>query len=247
MKTKNIKSFVLIVLGVSIITTFLGYEIYDFTNSKNLNKDFTNIQYEKPENNSNIDETIDKKEQTSTIDWNKIKNINADVIAWIRIPNTNINYPVLKGQNDNTYLRHNLYHNYSRNGSIFASQFNKNPFNDFNTVIYGHNRENGLMFSQLKQYKNADFYNSHKYIYVYFPDGERRRYQIVSFHIVDDGDPKIYNYNIENFDEYKPFIDQNNILENIVLENDSEIQKVLTLSTCTNRKTNERYVVHAIC
>ena len=62
-------------------------------------------------------------------------------------------------------------HNELSAGSIFIASENEDPFNDFNTVIYGHNMKNGSMFNNIKSYTDQSFADEHPYVYIYLPDG----------------------------------------------------------------------------
>ena len=44
---------------------------------------------------------------TRNIDFETLQSINPDIVAWITVPNTNIDYPVLIGNDDTTYLNYN--------------------------------------------------------------------------------------------------------------------------------------------
>lgn len=54
------------------------------------------------------------------------------------------------------YLKHNYLKKYNNNGSIFT--LDKQPFNNNETLIYGHNMSNGTMFSTLGKYLDKDFF-----------------------------------------------------------------------------------------
>ncbi len=136
------KCKVLIVLLILICIIAFCFYIFiifnDFQEKEESNKDTENL----------IKETIIVNEETEekNIDWNKLKEINKDIIAWIEIPDTIINYPILK-DNNLYYLKHSYNKKYNSNGSIFTT--NKNPFEEFETLLYGHNMKNGSMFSIL--------------------------------------------------------------------------------------------------
>ena len=127
------------------------------------------------ENNSNkqdIEELIDDvfiqdidTTEEPIIDWNYLKSINKDIIGWIEIEGTEINYPILKDSVNLYYLKHNYLKNYNSNGSIFT--LNNKPFEDEETLIYGHNMKNGTMFSLLGNYLNEDYLYSHQNIKIY--------------------------------------------------------------------------------
>lgn len=131
------------------------------------------LQYRKNEEITKelISDVIDKNEETqeSKIDWKKLQEINNDVIGWIEIKGTKINYPILQDNSNLYYLRHNYNKEYSLSGSIFTT--NKNPFEDEETTIYGHNMKNKSMFSLLGKYINEDFLYAHQHFKIYTPYG----------------------------------------------------------------------------
>lgn len=149
------KCKVLIVLLILICIIAFCFYIFiifnDFQEKEESNKDTENL----------IKETIIVNEETEekNIDWNKLKEINKDIIAWIEIPDTIINYPILK-DNNLYYLKHSYNKKYNSNGSIFTT--NKNPFEEFETLLYGHNMKNGSMFSILDKYMDEDFLYTHQ-------------------------------------------------------------------------------------
>ena len=125
-------------------------------------------------NNEDIDDLIDEvfiedsNKNENNIDWDYLKSINEDIIGWIEIEDTKINYPILKDCDSLYYLKHNYLRKYNSNGSIFT--LNINPFEDFETLLYGHNMKNGTMFSILGKYLNKDFLLSHQKIKIYTPN-----------------------------------------------------------------------------
>ena len=116
-------------------------------------------------------EEKEEKESYLQINWDELLQRNKDVKAWIQIPNTNVNYPVLQGETNDTYIHSDIDHNELSAGSIFIASENEDPFNDFNTVIYGHNMKNGSMFNNIKSYTDQSFADGHPYVYIYLPDG----------------------------------------------------------------------------
>ena len=110
----------------------------------------------------------EKKEEQNylQIDWATLKERNNDVKAWIQIPDTNVNYPVLQGETNDTYIHSDIDHQKLSAGSIFVDCRNEKPFEDFNTVIYGHNMKNGSMFNNIKSYTDQSFADEHPYVYI---------------------------------------------------------------------------------
>ena len=179
------------------------------------------------------------------IDWKKLKEFNPDVVAWICIPDTNISYPVLQGKDNDEYLRHDINHKYSKAGCIFIESSNANPFEDYNTVIYGHNlQSSGMMFSDLKRFSKAAYAEKHPTIYIYLPDNTCLEYTVISFHKVDADNAEIYCTDVSDTASFLQAVNKNNRLNPDIDEN--KIESVITLSTCTNANQNERFVLHAV-
>lgn len=240
----KITAGVLLVIIVVLSFFFIKVLSTDVSEYKEIDKTQETLLSEVLDDKTDTDEINNNKDNTPfTINWNKLTTINKDIVAWIRIPGTNINYPVVQGETNDEYLRTNIYKKHSRGGVPFVDSHIENPFDCTNTIVYGHNLMNGAMFSNLKKYNNQSFANNHDKIYVYFPSGEIRVYQIYSFHTVSLEDKDIYNLYPENALEYKNAMDRNNKLNmNIDINKDTQI---LTLSTCTN-KGEGRYVLHAV-
>lgn len=182
------------------------------------------------------------------IDFDALHAENIDVCAWIKVDGTVIDYPVLQSAadaDDNFYLDHDMSGAQKRAGSIYIQKLNSKEFDDPNTLIYGHNMLNGTMFGQLKKFKNKDFFNENRNIYIYTP-GHILKYEIVSAFVYDDRHIlNSFNFNIEN--ECQAFFDEcmnptsltKQVLEGATLDTNDNI---ITLSTCTSNDS-ERYLV----
>ena len=99
-----------------------------------------------------------------------LKTQNGDICAWIYIPGTDVDYPVLQGSDNAYYLNHDAYGEYSPDGSIFVDAGNNLDFEDFDTIIYGHNMSTGTMFKTLHNYEDDSFWESNRNVYIYLPD-----------------------------------------------------------------------------
>lgn len=226
---------VLLILICIIAFSFSFYIIFnDFQEKEESNKDTENL----------IKETIIVNEETEekNIDWNKLKEINKDIIAWIEIPDTIINYPILK-DNNLYYLKHSYNKKYNSNGSIFTT--NKNPFEEFETLLYGHNMKNGSMFSILDKYMDEDFLYTHQKFKIYTPN---ENYEATIFSAYSIGlNTESNNIKQLNFDER---IDYYTKASKITIKTDEKITKIVKLSTCSylNAKTSptdQRYYIIA--
>ena len=203
------------------------------------------------ENNSNkqdIEELIDDvfiqdidTTEEPIIDWNYLKSINKDIIGWIEIEGTEINYPILKDSVNLYYLKHNYLKNYNSNGSIFT--LNNKPFEDEETLIYGHNMKNGTMFSLLGNYLNEDYLYSHQNIKIYTSE---KNYKGVIFSAYSIGIGTEKN-NISNLN-YEERISYYKKSSKVNVNNVDITNKIIKLSTCSyinsrTRTTNKRYYI----
>ena len=157
-----------------------------------------------------------------------------------------MNYPVLQGETNDTYIHSDIDHNELSAGSIFIASENEDPFNDFNTVIYGHNMKNGSMFNNIKSYTDQSFADEHPYVYIYLPDGTVSQYKVVVGHIISEISSL---YGTNNDMDKSSFIQEMVKTSSIKVDFDqSQVQSVITLSTCTSAgsESGKRNVVHAI-
>lgn len=226
---------VLLILICIIAFSFSFYIIFnDFQEKEESNKDTENLKKETI--------IINEETEEKNIDWNKLKEINKDIIAWIEIPNTIINYPILK-DNNLYYLKHSYNKKYNSNGSIFTT--NKNPFEEFETLLYGHNMKNGSMFSILDKYMDEAFLYTHQKFKIYTPN---ENYEATIFSVYSIGvNTESNNIKELNFDER---IDYYKKASKITIMEDKKITKIIKLSTCSylNTKTSptdQRYYIIA--
>lgn len=191
-----------------------------------------------------IENVIEADETTeeNRINWQQLKEINNDIIGWIEIENTNINYPILKDSNL-YYINHSYDKKYNKNGSIFTT--NSAPFEDKETIIYGHNMKNGTMFSELSKYLIKDFLDTHNVIKIYTPNGDYKCIIFSAYSIGIDDE----NTNIKSLDFYER-IEYYKKSSKYITNTVDDVSKIVKLSTCSyiNAKvspTDQRYFIVA--
>ena len=258
MKKKiNIGILIFRIISLIIILICL-YLLFNWSKENNKNKNLSeNLASEiitenyvvtptLPENTETTDNTTNNTEiQIAKTDFSKLLSQNQDTVGWIMINNTNINFPIVKSTDNKYYLKHNFNKEYNSAGWIYADYRNNFENLDKHTIVYGHNRRNGTMFSNLQNYldKNWNSDSSHKYF---------------SFNTINQ------NYIAEIFSAYKissnvltvsnTFTDEDehiSFLENCkklsVSDFGTEVttsDNILTLCTCDNN-TAYRIVIHA--
>lgn len=183
------------------------------------------------------------------IDFDSLIEKNSDIYSWIYIPETNINYPVCRSAtDDNFYLDHDIYRNYSYAGAIFSQFCNSRNYSDRVTVLYGHNMADGSMFANLHKYEDKNYFDENKYIYIYTED-RKLTYEIVSAFVYDDR--HIMNsFDFSDDEVYRDYLDSilnphsvnSNVREGMELDIDD---KIIVLSTCLNSGEG-RYLVQGV-
>lgn len=189
------------------------------------------------------DENKDKEEYT--IDFNKLKEQNNETVAWIKVNNTNIEYPVVKADNNNFYLNHSFDKSKNSAGWIFADYRNKFDSTDKNIVIYGHNMRDDSMFGSLKNILNSDWYDNEENTSItLYTENEKNIYKVFSIYKIESEDYYIKTEfgNSNEFEQFEKTIKKRSIKEfNIDI---SKSDNILTLSTCANNN-KYRVVLHA--
>lgn len=177
-----------------------------------------------------------------TVDFEKLSQTNEQIVAWLHIPDTTISYPVLQGDNNQGYLYTTYDGAYSSAGSIFVDYRIEGDFTEQNTIIYGHNMNSGTMFGTLKEYRDENYAAEHPYFFVLTEDGYLR-YEICNV-VVTHSESAVYDF---DFTEENSLAEHMGMLDSISLYDieveQSENNKIVTLSTCTGAIQTERLVV----
>ncbi|MDY4000049.1 MAG: class B sortase [Blautia sp.] len=178
------------------------------------------------------------------IDFDSLKAVNDDVIGWIYVEALDgVSYPVVRGENNDTYLHMTYEKNYNFAGTIFIDYENSRDFNDCNTLVYGHNMKNGSMFGQLKKFsQDPETYKKSKYFWIFTPD-KNYRYEIISAYTtgVNSDTYTLFKGPGQEFEDYlKTIVSRSEIETNAGDLN--MMDKIVTLSTCTGNQST-RFVV----
>lgn len=216
---------------VGIITTI--YLISD------LEKDVgTNMQIKQE-----IEKYINDEEDLG-VDFKALKNINSDTVGYVEVPNTNVDYVVVKGNDNEYYLKHDFNKGYNVAGWIFADYRNKVDGTDKNLVIYGHNTVDGSMFGSLSNLlKEENIKNENDLIINFVTDKGRKKYKIFSIYTIKPEEYYIStDFKEDEFEVFKKRMKERSIYKlDVSLEN----KNIITLSTCQNHGL-KRLVIHAV-
>ena len=180
----------------------------------------------------------------------QLRNINPEIYGWIRCTGgmLGINYPVYKHDDNDYYLRRNIYGEYSVAGTIYVDYRDSDRHGEsLNTVFYGHNMTNGTMFRAIKDWFDSAERNATApliNVEIITPQAAYI-YEIFSAYRSDGSE--FITVSFRDNAAYKSFL--KSITRKSVLNRQTtydEKTRIITLCTCTNsgRNEDERYVIH---
>lgn len=178
------------------------------------------------------------------IDFAALREVNPDIVAWIVVDGTTIDYPIVQGPDNATYLNTTFSGTYNPSGAIFMDYRNAPDFSDANTIIYGHKMRNDTMFQGLSEYKSQDFWNEHPAFTIYTPDVGYRCEVFAAYVTQPVSETYVLDYNTkDNFVVYLTHAVSNSLIQTGTVLYSAD--RIVTLSTCDYSFNNARMVVHA--
>lgn len=177
-------------------------------------------------------------------DFSSYLSTNPDFTGWLSIDETAIDYPVVRGRDNEFYLDHDFYREKHPFGAIFMDHRNIGNGQDNHTIIYGHYTPNGHMFADLEKYLSEDFFNANRTI-TFRDIYAERTYEIFSVHVAP-ADAYFINESFRNPDMTDYLIDLN---ERSFHQADTEFTddtRLLTLISCNYTVDDGRIYIHAV-
>lgn len=184
--------------------------------------------------------------------FEELRAINPDVCAWVTLDNTGVDYPVLQGETNLTYINQDVYGDFALAGSIFLDSRCDNSFSDAYSLLYGHHMENGKMFGDLDLYKEEAFFEENTAGMLILPD---RTYQleILACLIVPASEDAVFEPGQWRTDidgmishaEKNALHLHEDMLEKLKAQEGGQRQ-LLALSTCSSEFTDARTVILAV-
>lgn len=243
--------FIIIFLGSLLyLLSFIkmGYEARQ--ESSLLNSLNINDESKKEVSIENLEEQKNIEISERMLQVQELQKKNEDIVGWIEITNTNINYPVLKGKDNEYYLTHNYKKEKTAKGSIFLNKDCEVITPSTNLLIYGHNMKNGEMFTGLLKYESYEYFLNHPIIR-FTTSKEDVEYEIFSifksrvYYKSEKNVFRFYNFiNAENEEEYNEFIKkakESSIFDTGITPSYGE--NLITLITCSYHVDDGRFVV----
>lgn len=193
---------------------------------------------------------VEQKELAEvSVDWNALLAANSDTVAWLYIPNSNINYPVVRADDNEYYLTHDFdgeagwLANY---GAVFMDYRNNPDWSDQSYFIYGHHMNDGSMFADLAGMTGQDRFDECRTVYLLTPTGNFRLRTFAMDHVSND--EAIVQSSFESPEAMAAYV-QDKIDQSVVdpgaIPAASEMGKIVALATCDNLYSDGRYILFA--
>ena len=165
--------------------------------------------------------------------------VNGDVCAWLTLDGTRIDYPILQGEDNLSYINTDVYGNFALAGSIFLDSRCDNTFHDAYALVYGHHMDNGRMFGDLDKFLDEGFFNQNQTGTRYLPD--RTLDLQVCAVVKADAYDSVYYGTPAGTDRMPALAEK--VAQDAVFQRDgmpSASDQVVALSTCASSGVNER-------
>lgn len=223
-------------IGIILVSGYkIGKTVWEYQVAKSA---YTNI--------SEKTAKVDPKQFTGVVDWRALKKVNPDVQGWLYQKGTVINYPVVQGTDNDTYLHTRFDKQWSGGGTLFVDCRMEKDFRGFNSIIYGHHMKDGSMFRSIRGYTKEDgYYDKHKTLELATPHGN---YHLVVFSafITKATDEDTYKMTYDEA-EKQAYIDRAWERSELPITRDSvdvtKNDRLVTLSTCAYDYEEARYIV----
>lgn len=269
MKKSEVKRYGIKIIYLLLTLLFLcviGFNVFTFLKRINAHSDtISDIQ--------EINDTILKSEQPEKIKdddknkefsppntdyWNYIKvpitdfnlkdfkKLNNDTVGFLSIYGTQINYPVVKTNDNSFYLNHSFKKGENGAGWVFMDYRNDPENLNKNTIIYAHSNLDKTMFGSLSSILNPEWFKNEDNGILSFANSTGiTHWKIFSVYTIL-AESKYIQTAFSNDEEYRIWAKEMAERSRYNLGyRFSENEKIITLSTCYDNIRNLRLVVHA--
>lgn len=180
---------------------------------------------------------------TGDIDFESLWKINPNTIAWIYLKDSEINYPIVKAADNDKYLKVKFDGEYGGSGTLFTDCATEDPFDQFNTIVYGHHMKDGSMFAGLRKFKDVEYEKKHNRFELITPE-HKYHLDVIAF-CNERSDSTLYQPNVHSLANAADYVNliKNKAMYTTDVEFD-ENDKLVMLSTCAYEFNGARYIVY---
>ncbi|MGL6200573.1 MAG: class B sortase [Lachnospiraceae bacterium] len=173
----------------------------------------------------------------------ELQMLNPDVFGWLTVYGTNIDYPLVQGEDNVTYVNTSVTGESLLSGSIFLDYRNQRDFSDFNSIIYGHHMDRQAMFGDIGAFTEKEYFEARQYGNLYV-SGHNYGIEFFAFLQVDAYDSQTFTPAIEGDADQLAYLES--LLEKAMYTRPIEVEPedhLVLLSTCSSDATNGRHIL----
>lgn len=188
-------------------------------------------------------------EETGGASFEELLAINSDVRAWVTLDGTAIDYPVVQGTTNRTYLNMDVYGDFALAGSIFLDSRNQGDFSAPYNLLYGHHMSGSRMFGDLDLYKDQTFFDENSTGTLITPEGTYEL-EIFACLVVGAGEDRIFDVDLwqDDIQELLDFVRTDSLFvrEDWLSKLEAmDNPRILACSTCSSEFTDARTIILA--
>lgn len=237
-RTKKILNLIIIIFGL-----IFAYQVFSYAKTRKAEKESEKI-YTEIKTSAQTPKPVENERDVpieNQIDFENLTAINTDIFAWIRSDEGRIDYPLVKGVDNDKYLHTLASGEENLLGAVFMEYRNESLEDDL-VLIYAHTTNNGTMFGSLNTFKE----NPEKTGFTFITKDKTIKTKAAIAAIIPGQtaiDPKDY----KDFEKRKEFVDY--IRQNAVFDTGYDLKendKIINLVTCTYEKHDSRLLVLTI-
>ena len=266
-KKKGWLLYILLALSIAAAIVFavlLGIELYTNWQSQSFYNDMTDGIETRPRPTGNPKPTPDNAggsgdngDDTSVgepdipedawepyMDFEALRERYPGIVGWIKIEGTVIDYPIMQWTDNSFFLDHLPDGTSHRSGSIFLDYRNSPDFSDKSSAIYGHAMRTQDMFGSLKNFREQEFYESHRVAHIYTPEKDYELVLIAGYRVPADEPPP---FTFRDGEDFLNHIENTKRLSReYYFVSDVEVgpdDRIVNLCTCTYEFENARLII----
>jgi sortase B len=184
-----------------------------------------------------------KPTEDGSASFDELVSINHDVVGWLTMDDTKIDYPLVRGRNNEIYINTAVSGEFSLSGSLFLDFRNAADFSDPLSIVYGHNMAGDVMFGGIDNYADPSYYADHL-TGTLFCGGEYYKLEVFAYFEADGHDMRVYAPRLQPT-ECADWLEMVGALAVNRAEMLPEEGPILLMSTCAVGETNGRNLLAA--
>lgn len=231
-----IDSFVSLVLILMII--LIGaYSLFALWDNRQIYNAAQDVQIKMMELKPEIEEDTGPS-------FEELLKINKDVRGWLTIDGTAIDFPVLQGATNLSYINTDVYGKFALAGSIFLDCRNSEDLSDSYNVVYGHHMANSNMFGDLDLFKNEQFFLKNN-TGTFMTEGTVYDLRIFAVMVISASEDQVFEvYRNKNLKSLMQYVERDALYCSSIPEIGNDTQ-IIALTTCSSEFSDARTIVLA--